>query len=318
MSSFTSNISTPFIYRPFLPEQDLPRLVALLTAVEREDQDGEDVSEAYVREQLTWSHHDAGRDRYVAFHLTEQSLLGHGAVFVTPGDEHADLSIVVHPAWRRQGLGSALLLLLLDRARSLGTQDVRSYAALHNSAAQSFLDKHAFVQVSTYTRMSIQAPLNIAAPVLPPGFVVSSYTEIQRPNLFTEAVNRCYEGLWGHRSMAQPEVEEWLTQLSPANLFLAFAPDGAVAGIVQAAPNAHLTELHGHPAGLIDAPGVTEPYRQTDLYLSLLQVALQHLASHNFTTIELESWGDTPETLAAYRYAGFLPIKEELSYRRQL
>ena len=106
-----------FNYRHFDVQRDFASLVTLLNEVEQVDHDGEDVSEAMLREQLTWPGHDPALDRWVATPGDSGQLVGYGTMFKSPNDEHADVYIVVHPAWRRRGIGSELLARVLERAR---------------------------------------------------------------------------------------------------------------------------------------------------------------------------------------------------------
>src|ERR1700686_3191348 len=107
--------ASTFTYRHFDMQRDFAALVILLQTVEQADQDGEDVSEAALREQLTWPGHDPDLDRWVVLSSAGTTLIGYGAIFQSPNDEHADLSVAVHPQWRRQGIGSTLLDHLLER-----------------------------------------------------------------------------------------------------------------------------------------------------------------------------------------------------------
>ena len=308
--------SASLIYRQFDPECDFAELVTLLSEVEQTDHDGEDVSEAGLREQLTWPAHDPAADRWVVVQSAGTALLGHGVIFKTPNDNHADLAISVHPAWRGQGIGSELLARLLERACAMQAQDIRAYANAQHQAASGFLRRHGFEPISAYTRMKVSGTQPFPLPELPAGFVVRSYEQIQRIDLFTEAVNRSYEGLWGHRHLSQEEIELWFPQLSPGGIFLLFAPDASVIGICRAEVSEHLATLRGVSAGLVDAPGIVPIYRDAGLYAPLLLTVLQWLASQNLATIELESWGDTTATLDLYRALGFALMQEAISYRR--
>ncbi len=200
--SFQTPFSSPdstssFTYRHFDAEHDLTPLVTLLSKVKQVDQDGEDVSEAFLREQLTWPDQNHEQDRWVATQADGNVLLGHGAIFKTPNDEHTDIGLAVHPAWRGRGIGSELLKRLLERAREKQAQDVRVYAEAKNKAAHMFLHKHGFEPVSTYTRLAVPGTHPFPQPDLPAGFVVRSYDHIQQIDLFAESMNQSYEGLWG-------------------------------------------------------------------------------------------------------------------------
>ena len=63
------DLNNAFIYRPFAVERDFAALVSLLHNVELIDQSNEDVSEATLREQLTWTGHNPALDRWVAYFM---------------------------------------------------------------------------------------------------------------------------------------------------------------------------------------------------------------------------------------------------------
>ncbi|HEY7418098.1 MAG TPA: GNAT family N-acetyltransferase, partial [Ktedonobacteraceae bacterium] len=315
---FALDVNTTILYRHFDVQRDFMPLVTLLNDVEQTDHDGEDVSEAALREQLTWTGHNLALDRWVATLSDNTSLVGYGAIFKTPNDDCADLYVAVHPEWRRHGIGSELLAHLLERAHEVGSHTVRVYAGVQHQAAKLFLSNHGFDPVATYTRMTIPGSQSFPVPALPPGFVVRSYDQIQQIDLFTETTNRCYEGLWGHRQVSQEEVAEWLPHLLAEGIFLLFSPDGVAVGICRAEISEHLTTLRGASTGLVDAPGIISSYREANLYVPLLLTALRWLAPQSPTTIEIESWGDSADVLAQYRALGFTPMQEATSYSRDL
>src|SRR5690242_2684283 len=115
--------SSDISYRPFQPDADLPRLVQLLEAIEAADRSGREVSEAEIAEEMTYTGHDPAQDRWVAQPMdAPDAIAGFGAIYKPPAGERADVQLFVHPAFRRQGIGTALLDRLLDRARQLGAR----------------------------------------------------------------------------------------------------------------------------------------------------------------------------------------------------
>ncbi len=304
-----------FSYCQFDVQRDFASLVALLAEVEQEDHDGEDVSEAMLREQLTWPGHDPVRDRWVATTGDSERLVGYGVMFKTPNDEHADVYVAVHPAWRRQGIGCELLARILQRVRELGAFDARVYANAEHSGPNAFLLKFGFAPVSAYTRMAFTGTHAFPALDVSEGFVILSYDQVGRMDVLVDVMNRGYQGLWGHHWITREEMAEWFPQLTTEGLFLLFAPDGKVAGICRAEMSEHLSALRGVSTGWIDAPGVVAEYREEVFYRSLLLTAMRWLAPQSPSVIELESWGDNAQTLAAYRTLGFTIMQEAISYR---
>ena len=298
--SATSDPSTTIAYRYFDIQHDFNSLVTLLQQVEQADNNGEDVSENALREQLTWFGHNPNRDRWIATSHDGSELVGYGAV---------------HPAYRRRGIATHLLAYLHKRLYEVNVKDMRVYASLRNKAANAFLHTYGFTPRSTYTRMTIPTTQVFPPSTFPLGFFKRRYVQLQ---LFMQAINTCYEGMWGHHNINAEEMSEWLPTLTPEGIFLLFAPDNTIVGIIRAEASDHLSELRGVPTGLIDAPGVVPAYRDNDLYSPLLLTALQWLAPQKLESIELESWGDAPETLALYQHLGFTITQVQVSYHQDL
>lgn len=306
------------IYRRLDLQSDLAALFSLLHEIEQTDQTGEQLTEASLHEQLTWSGQDPALNNRVVALPDRTSLVGYGIIQKTSTDANADLYIAVHPSWRCQGIGSQLFSRLLERAFELDTQALRAYAPAQNEGAKLFVRKQGFEPVSTFTRLGLRAIQSFPDPALPQGFTVRSYDQIERVDLYTEALNRSYEGYWGHLQCTTEEVTRFLPHLNHAGIFLLFAPDGTIAGTCRATINEPLTGEHEAPTALIDAPGIVAQYRGAYLALPLLLTAIHWLLSQRPAMLEIEAWGEAPDTLEIYRSLGFTTTKEEISYRRSL
>jgi mycothiol synthase len=310
---------TALTYRPFVTETDFAPLVALLGAVEAADQDGEDVSAATLREQLRWPGHDPERDRVVALAAdADTSLVGYGALFKTSGDAIADAYVAVHPSWRRKGVGARLLSLLVERARLLDAEGLRCYANAVNPAATAFVRAQGFTPVASYTRLGVDDVFSFPPPPELPGFELRAFDQINDPAIFLQAVNRSYEGLWGHHHLSDEEVAVWLPALAHEGILLLFADTGAIAGMCRVEINARLTESRGRRTALVHAPGIVPGYRDQDLYHPLLLNALSWAVQRQAERIEIASWGDAPAILDAYCALGFVMLQEAISYQRLL
>lgn len=306
------------IYRRLDLQRDLTALVNLFHEIEQTDQTGEQLTEAALREQLTWSGQDPALNNWVAALSDGTSLIGYGLIQKTLIDANADIYITVRPSWRRQGIGGQLFARLLERASELNAQALRTYVPVQHEAASLFVRQQGFEPVSTSTRLSLIGKQSFPAPVLPQGFTVQSYDQIERVDLYTEALNRCYEGYWGHLRCTEEEVTQFLPAFNHAGIFLFFAPDGTIAGTCRANLSERLTEERKAPVGLIDAPGIVTQYREANLSLALLLTAIHWLLPQDPEILEIESWGESPDTLEHYRSLGFSTAKEEISYRRSL
>ncbi len=305
--------------RPVRPEEDTPRLAALLAAVAAVDGEDEDASEEAVRETMAWPGHDPRRDRWVVEEPGRPDrLIAHSLVWRGTQDTHADIAVAVHPAWRRRGLGRALLERAIERARDLGATAVRTYADEGHPAAAMFLHRHGFAPVAAYTEMRFPAARVPAPPVFPDGYRVRTYGEVQDLPLLARTMTAAYSGLWGHHAVSPEDLTPWLPALRPDGVFLVFDERADAVGICRGELRESRAEETGKPMGYVDAPGIVRTRRDDDLYIPLLLTAMRWLRAQGIGTIGLESWGDDEDTLQRYREIGFTDARRAISHRFDL
>ncbi len=146
--------------RLFRPEADVPPFVALLATIATGDKTGATADEATIRSQLAWLGHDPTRDRWVAEAPDDSSqLIGHAWVFAQ-SPQRSILYAAVHPAWRRQGIGSALLAQAIDRARENRASQIVSATRAGSATSDAFLLRHGFLPVGR--ARTLTAPANLS------------------------------------------------------------------------------------------------------------------------------------------------------------
>lgn len=297
---------------------DLPALARLLAEIPEMVTSGEDISEAGLRAQYDWPGHQPERDRWVALAPGEpRTLAGYACVFKSPATPRADLLLVVHPAWRRRGLGCELLRRALDGARALGATEASCYAEEGDARAAAFAAAHGFAPVAAYTRLSAPGDTPFPAPAPPEGYIIRACRGEEDAPLFIESANICYAGLWGHNVVEDVEGRKWFATLDPAGVCFLFGPDGSLVG----RGHAQRIERDGQPTGNLDAPGVILTLRGAGLYVPLLLWGIAWLASQPGGPVArylLESWGDGPATIDAYQALGFTIERREAAYRLPL
>lgn len=312
-----------YIFRPYAPAADLAHLSVLLTAVEAHDQGGEDPSEKALQQQLSWPHHDPEQDCWVIeVSGSSQELIGYSSVFAqTP--TRSTLYVAIHPAWRQRGLGRALLTKALERARATGARRVTVYANAHNAAANAFLLAQGFSLVGSSWALCAPADLALEAAQWPDGFTVRTYAEAPQLSTLLEVTNRSYADKWGHAENEQASTEAGLRQrlasADPGGIFLAFAPEGSVAGFCRAI--AALSPQGSVDADLtdeIEQPGVVPEHRHQGLYRPLVLTALHWLRSQGQHAVVLQSWDDNEQTIAIYQEMGFVLMQHFLAYQYYL
>jgi mycothiol synthase len=305
--------------RSFSPDQDIPRILSLRAAVEAIDQDGIEVSETALRSQLNLPGHDPSRDRWVIEAPGDPStLIAYALVRVAPGIQIADINVIVHPDWRRQGIGGLLLTRALKHLHQLKATSAQVYVNVKHPAALGFIRKHGFTSQGAYTEMRLTEGVQLPPVIWPYGYQLRTYAEIQDLSILTQAMNLCYIPLWGHHEASEEQMASWLPEFNQQGLFLVFSEKGRVVGISRVEPSAERSAKNGKPTGYIDAPGIVPQHRRLDLYRALLLTGIRWLQSQGQVIIELESWGDKLEVLKMYRELGFKDLRQLAAYQLEL
>lgn len=308
-----------FSIRHYVPEKDLHPLSHLLTEIEAIDRDGEDTSEEYLRASLQWNNYRPDQDVWVA--EADGKLVGYAVALEQPS-QRCTLYVVVHPSQRRKGLGSQLLDLTLQRARELGTMTTLVYANERNSASNRFLQYHGFVIVGSSGTMKYHDTSQISHYELPAGFTLKRYAEINEPIVLLDALDNCYQDMWGHqhhdqRSEAELTSPNFLKYYKSEDILLLFDAQGTVSGICSLKSEGKREE-DGHKVDLLDAPGVIKQYRLEGYQRQLVLAGIEHLRKQGTRPIILEFWGEIEQALAIYRELGFEMLNHYVTYHKEL
>lgn len=301
--------------RSFLPDQDIPRLLSLYTAIEAVDHGGLEISEQSLLAQLNLPGHDPLKDRWMVDALDGSSSLIASALIRHPPDtEMAIANIMVHPDWRRRGIGAVLLSNLIERAHEQKAGSIQIFANPNHSDAPGFLLNHGFIAQGAYTELRISEDVHLPPVIWPFGYTMRPYSQVQDLSILTQAMNLSYIPLWGHQVVSEEKMASWLPNFNEQGLFLVFSEKGRVVGISRVEPSAERTLKNGKPTGYIDAPGIVPQHRRLDLYRALVLTGIKWLRTQGYSLIEMESWGDKLEVLKMYRELGFNDLHQQVSY----
>lgn len=308
-----------FSVRHYIPEKDLHTLSMMLTEIEQVDRDGEDTSEEYLLASLQWDNYRPAQDVWVA--EADGKLAGYAVALEQPS-RHCTLYVVVHPDQRRQGLGSELLGLILARARELGSKTIIIYANERNVASNLFLRHHGFAAVGSSGTMKLEESPASHALELPEGFTLKPYSEINETIVLLNALNDCYQDMWGHQHTEQRSEEEirsprFLKYYQAEDILLLLDPHGDVAGFCSLKPAGKRDE-QGNTADLLDAPGVIKKHREEGYQQQLVLAGIEHLRKKATRPIILEFWGESAQALAGYRALGFEMLNHYVTYNKEL
>ncbi len=310
---------TDFAIRLYVPETDLSPLSRMLTEVEAHDRDGDDPSEEFLRRALEWPNYHPAEGVWVA--EQDGALVGYAVTLEQPSRRNT-VYVAVHPAARRNGLGSRLLDLALGRAGEVGSTTILVYANEHNAASRAFVASRGFAPVGTSG--ILLAPPELSAPHFdfPAGFVLKQFSEVNDPQTLAVALHECYLGMWGHQQSEKPDgnspnVIRFLSHYGAYNIVLLFDAAGAVSGINSMKPEGGKGPA-GETVDILDGPGVIRKYREQGLQRPMVLATLAHLRKQGQRAVRLEFWGDEPETVRMYQELGFALLNVYVCFHKEL
>ena len=142
--------------RPF--EDEYAAVIAIQKAI---DPDEEGSVEHWRFDDQQWRHDRYYKERLVA-ESADGEIVGWGQVFHMPWQFHPHrycLSLDVHPARQRQGIGSALYARLLGMVQTRGGEMLRAATQESRQAAVDFLEHREFAEIQRYweSRLDVAA-----------------------------------------------------------------------------------------------------------------------------------------------------------------
>jgi mycothiol synthase len=233
-------------------------------------------------------------------------------------DAAAEVELVVHPAHRRRGVGTALLGRVVELA---GPRPLSGWAHGDLPAATALAGGHGFDRVRVLLQMRRPLDDDAGAPAeLPEGVHVAAF----RPGVDEQAwlrVNaRAFathpeQGRWTEQDLLLREAEPWF---DPAGFLLAWRGDPGAGGTLL---GFHWTKVH--PPGDAGPDAVGEVYvlgvdpggHRRGLGSALSVAGLRYLAGRGLTVAMLYVDESNAAAVALYRGLGFQIHATDVGYR---
>lgn len=235
---------------------------------------------------------------------------------------------LLHPAWRRRGIGSAMLAWLEARQREIAGEQPGASAYLHHSfvtqgetARAALLEKAGYRAERYFFEMVRPDLQDLPAFALPPGVEVRPVQPEHLRAIF-DAHMQALQGHWGIAPPRPGDFEAWCRNRTCQPHLWQIAWDvasGRVAGQVKPWIDFTQNEVLGRRRGFTEFISVGAPWRRRGLARALVVRALAAQRDAGMTESELGVDTDSPHGAPRlYEACGFRVVKRNAVYRKAL
>jgi mycothiol synthase len=237
-------------------------------------------------------------------------LAGYGHLDPTDPVAGPSGEMLIHPQFRRQDLGLALVRALIAEAAPRG---LRLWAHGDLPAATALAIAAGFERTRSLWQMRRSLQSRLDRPQLAEGLDVRTFVVGQDEEAWTALNRRAFarhpeQGSWTAADLDLREREPWF---DPAGLFLA-ERDGRLVGF-------HWTKVHavpGGPVGEVYVVGVDPDERGTGLGRALTLVGLRYLRDRGLFQVMLYVEEDNTPAIRLYESLGFTHWDTDVMFSR--
>jgi mycothiol synthase len=237
-----------------------------------------------------------------------------------------DIWGAVDPAFRRRGLGTALLRWTMDHARVRASREdphtpihVRGFTEDTETGHRALLEAAGFETVRHFFLMRRAGLNDIPDAPLPEGLEIRPVAEDQWRTIF-EAENEAFRDHWGHREMTDSDFRRTYDAAELDTDLWVVAWDGdQVAGVVQTWVRPEENERLGVKRGWLDHISVRRPWRRRGLARAITAASLVKLRERGLAEAMLGVDSENPNgALGLYEGLGFGVYSRATAYERLL
>jgi mycothiol synthase len=240
------------------------------------------------------------------------TLVGDAHLDVTDAVAGSSAEVAVHPSYRRQGIGRALITELLELSPD---GRLRLWARAENPGAARLAESLGFAKTRVLRQMR-RSLEGVPMPLMPVGISVRTFEVGSDEEAWTSLNNEAFAGHpdqagWPVEEVRIREREAWF---DPAGFFLA-ERDGRLVGFHWT--KVHGADGHGHPAiGEVYVVGVADSERGTGLGKALTLLGLHHLATLHLAEALLYVDESNSAAIGLYERLGFTTWSRDVSWSR--
>jgi mycothiol synthase len=313
-------------YRP----DDLPALVALINDADAVDKLERATTLQELEHEMSFPTAHPETDCFLAW--DDDRLVGYTDLFAPEGDAHMDGTIycwgVVHPLWRRRGLGRRLLEAAYRRASeyAAGSEAERVYfqctARDVEEGRQALYQGFDMEPVRYFVNLVRALNGNLAPAEVPAGFRLRTFD----PEGDTETVwrvdNEAFRDHWGYTASDLGDYLHWIKgpRFRPELWFLAEdEASGEVVGLGLNTIDPDWIAQTGRQEGYVDTLAVLSKHRRKGLGTALLVQSLHALCAEGMEAAHLHADSENlTGAMRLYERVGFRVRKTSIAYRKAI
>lgn len=317
------------LFRRYRGEEDLPSMLRVYGAAHEAD----GIEEVTTLEQLQLSYANLVNcvpDRDITVAEVDGELVAYARVFwqeLVDGGRSYETFGFVHPAWRRRGIGGALLrhnesLLRRIAADHPGVTPkwLSSEGIERDAGGVALLRREGYAPERYFHEMVAPTLEPITAPPMPDGVELRPVERGQYRSIW-EAEAEAFRDHWGEAEWTEADWRRF--EADPDNAdprFWRVGWDGdQVAGVVLTTVPAEENERHGRRRVYVAGVSVRRPWRRRGLARALLASSLVAAREAGFAEAGLGVDTDSPTgATELYRSLGFEPEKTFIAWRKPL
>lgn len=301
--------------RPFT-WADIEGIVRLHRAAEPVDHAGRQVEAITLARR--WRRPGIDPERRCLVATVGGKLAGYCLRAPVPGSEQVQLDGVVHPNWRRHGIGRALADHACSEALAEGLCAADLRVQDDEPAALAFAEAVGFAPVRVWQRMWL-APLRVRPRAFPVGYSWRTFRRHADEAIYADAFNDIMAEHWGVGPITSQRMAYLAAQpdFDPA-VYVMATWGRQVVGLTGARYLERTVERRALTVAHLGPIGVRTAHRGRGLAHALVALCLQRCHRRGAEAAELEVDAENAAAIRLYRRCGMVHQLDILWYRRQL
>jgi mycothiol synthase len=246
-------------------------------------------------------------------------LVGYGELWHAPGRPRSTFRVLVHPDWRRQGLGTKLLRTIEARARELDGKYLDVQIESAQEGGRAFLHARGFQRVHYSWQMILSDIAAAPEPAWPASYGVRTFVVGSDEATSRHLENDSFADEWEHAPTAEGEIEGFVRSPSfRADGVIYALKDGQVVGECWNWIDDQAIAQTGKRQGDVWCLCVHPQHRHRGLGRALLLAGVQWLRQQGMTSAALYVDGANERARHLYEATGFVAIRTDIWYREEL